>query len=544
MTYHTRLATLAALSTLMLASCGQRDTLQPDPYGGRYDAERAVLIGDVIGTLELIKCPESAICGGSPPQLTLDRQNVRFEPLAPGQGPDVQSLTITNTGKNNLAIRELELYEQSMDTSPEITPTGEQTRAFFDALRQGKIIYMAPESSITLDFKWTPLDEVPDTAELVIHNNDFHNTDKKVLLDHPEFAPALKLSTREVTFPRVQPTTQRSRLVYIQSTGTAALEIMRAEVSGQRHFEYTISYPNADDVNDPSRDTTQLPALISPGEELPVRIAYAPKSYASGKALLTFITNDLAAQHHTIDLTGNMGPCLDAHMIQLFNGQTEEFEEMFDFGLVPIGRRATHTLLVKNCSEHEPLEVSHISFDDPSDVFSVTLDEGTTSRRDITYPVVLEPLKTAQFGVHITAEMQARYNATLALQHNDPSRHDMVIDLSATGEHFRCPEALAEATIVGGMGRPATELSTTPRQTVQFKGINSHHPDGPIQRYEWHIVSAPIDSSARLTPSNRVENPRLFLDVAGEYEIELTVYDRIGTASCDTSAITILAVDP
>ncbi|MFB6371514.1 MAG: hypothetical protein ABEN55_00015, partial [Bradymonadaceae bacterium] len=56
-------------------------------------------------------------------------------------------------------------------------------------------------------------------------------------------------------------------------------------------------------------------------------------------------------------------------------------------------------------------------------------------------------------------------------------------------------------------------------------------PDDAVERYEWSIVERPQGSTARLKPSSRVPKPELFLDRAGTYRVELTVYDEFGNAS-------------
>ena len=105
-----------------------------------------------------------------------------------------------------------------------------------------------------------------------------------------------------------------------------------------------------------------------------------------------------------------------------------------------------------------------------------------------------------------------------------------------------CPEAVATASIVSTGSPGSASISTIPLETIQFDGAASFDPDGSVARYEWTIIQAPTNSTARLTPNDTVANPRLFLDLAGSYEVELRVYDNEDKASCQTARVSIQAI--
>lgn len=78
--------------------------------------------------------------------------------------------------------------------------------------------------------------------------------------------------------------------------------------------------------------------------------------------------------------------------------------------------------------------------------------------------------------------------------------------------------------------------------TATFDGGYSYDPDGYITTYAWQLVSAPTGSSAALItdpsmPDNSLQ--QLFLDLAGNYSVKLTVTDDSGltdTTQYDFSA--------
>lgn len=77
-------------------------------------------------------------------------------------------------------------------------------------------------------------------------------------------------------------------------------------------------------------------------------------------------------------------------------------------------------------------------------------------------------------------------------------------------------------------------------QVVLLDGSGSYDADGDELTYAWTFASRPQGSAAELLNDFRVD-PQFYADVAGVYEVELTVDDGIDTAA-DT--VTITVTDP
>lgn len=65
---------------------------------------------------------------------------------------------------------------------------------------------------------------------------------------------------------------------------------------------------------------------------------------------------------------------------------------------------------------------------------------------------------------------------------------------------------------------------------ISLDGSGSYDPDGDPLVWAWEILSAPGPSSAQLINETR-SNPQLYLDVEGQWEIQLTVSDGVAEAS-------------
>ncbi len=73
-----------------------------------------------------------------------------------------------------------------------------------------------------------------------------------------------------------------------------------------------------------------------------------------------------------------------------------------------------------------------------------------------------------------------------------------------------------------------------PNETAHFDGWFSWDPDGWIVGYQWSLVSAPTGSVSNLTPSGDGSAANLFIDLAGDYTVQLTVTDDGGLTDSET----------
>lgn len=93
---------------------------------------------------------------------------------------------------------------------------------------------------------------------------------------------------------------------------------------------------------------------------------------------------------------------------------------------------------------------------------------------------------------------------------------------------------------------PTAVLSVTPGvdvlvgDLIELSAAGSTSSANTVASWQWALTT-PLGSSATLEPSADVQNPTLTLDVAGEYLVELRVYDLNGLESCNVASAAILA---
>ena len=498
---------LFAMMTMSLAACGDDATNKENNGGG------------------------GSINTGNAGTINAAPTTVEFASTEIG-GEDVQTLLITNTGRGDLNISRVELIEDPTDGNREFFP-GEDFKSS---------LVIKPNQSAEFTLYWRPLDSSPDTGKLVFTSNDPTRSRLEVPLNTPRLAPQI-ISPAVVQFPRVPAGMSQSQLTFIQNGGQAPLQLKDIFIdSGPTGLNgFTVSFPDPSNPQDTSLDKSTWMSPLAPNEQIPVRITFKAADDQPSTDKMIIQSNDPDESLYTVALRGNAGtPCiLLAGVSEVERPAGDETHEL-NFGQSQIGRASRKTVQIQNCSRSEQLTVKSITmnmdgggvFDLVADALPAGLSEGG---------VKIGPLETAPFVVAYTPTMEQVNTGRLTVESDDPVNSVLRVNVVGSGSLNQCPTARAEGTIVGTAGRAAQQISTIPLKTIQLSGLQSSDPDGSVQTYEWAIVKKPVDSTTRLSPSDAIAEPRLFLDLAGEYVLELTVYDQLGLASCETSKVTILA---
>jgi MYXO-CTERM domain-containing protein len=96
-------------------------------------------------------------------------------------------------------------------------------------------------------------------------------------------------------------------------------------------------------------------------------------------------------------------------------------------------------------------------------------------------------------------------------------------------------------TVTAENGDPVANAGSDQRvavgDPVVLDGSRSADPDGDPLQYAWTLVTRPSGSAAALTSSTSA-SPRFVADVAGTYEVSLTVTDGFATSAPDSVRIT------
>ncbi len=522
------------LSVLAFSSCSDDEILCPE--GATLTGDKC--IDDETG-LEVEpenndKCKDSDLCSEDLPKLETDVTQLVFSTVAIDQ-TDLTSVLIINSGKGDLKVTGLKLIENTKDDEGgvEFSKGDDWVESF--VLKQ--------DETKEITVKYTPKDTNPDNGFLEIISNDTKNGNLQLEI-LSQSLDARVFSNPTISFPRVPPVNEMTRnkswrLSSIQNVGEAPLKIEDIIIS-PNESDFSITFPTSDDINsNPADDEKNWPAAaLKANEKFPIRVYFNPDTPDPTEAELHILSNDPNSPDYTVALVGNS----DDVCLEVVTGADE-----INFGEGGIGFANNKTVTIKNCSQSKNLSISNLglctkiddgSCDPSSAIF--TLKDPLPAGIDVAEGFVVGPQDTVSFVAIYTPIDLSVSEGSLSLNSDDPSKGTVVIPLKGKGTNNACPQAKSDAKI-RDTNRYQTTIATIPLKYIEFRGSGSTDADGTVARYEWTVVSQPIDSTSRLS-STSVENPELFLDLAGEYVVELKVYDDKGTASCgDQSLIRIVA---
>lgn len=479
----------------------------------------------------------SDISQANPPDALFDVESLVFVEVALDE-TDNQTLTVFNVGKGDLRIESIKLVEETTGDAG-----GEE---FVKGDNWVNTAQLATDEQLQLSVRYTPTDKSPDTGyiELVTNDPKFNQGIARIPLETPELAPRI-FSKENVIFRRVPPVDESTRdqfwqLSEVQNIGQAPLELNDVVISPEGS-DFSISYPDSLDGDaEPADDGSSFPGTLDPGESFPIRIYFNPLDDLPSDAELIFFSNDPESPEYVVNLVGNSGsPCLQLN-----------HEDEVNFGEGGIGFANNKTIIIENCSPSSDLTVTDVdvctfvsdSDCDPADPL-FQIKDGSLPGELPDGDAVIGPQDTASFVLTYTPESLDVSTGELTLKSDDPAKTTLVVPVIGKGTDNACPQAVAEAKLADSM-RWQTEVNTIPLKTVQFRAENSIDQDGTIARYEWSLVQKPTNSTARFTPSPTVEEPSLFLDLAGDYVVELKVFDDKGTESCGDQALVTIHATP
>lgn len=479
-------------------------------------------------------CTRGSVLDGEPPQTVVDVETIVFAKVALGQS-DTETVTITNVGRGDLRLDSITLVESTDDDEG-----GAEFRPAEDWIEQAVI---GTDGELTLAVTYTPADRDPDEGFIVIESNDprFDDGTLRIPIQTAPLEPRVH-SKSSVIFRRVAPVDVESldthwQILEIQNVGDAPLKISDVVVSpADGDFSARFAdFPNAD----PRYDEDLPPDSLEPGEALSVRIYFNPQHDMGSSGELILYSNDPQSPEHVVPLLGNSGaPCMKL-----------DREDELDFGNGAIGYVNHKTIIVENCSSTADLVLSDVeicTFDDDacsgaSGVFA--LDEGTLPGDLPDGEALIAPEETAMFVITYAPEELVASEGELTLKSNDPAKSELAIPVRGVGTDNACPTAIADARLEDS-DRWQSSLNTVPLKTVRLRGSNSTDPDGQVDSYEWVMIERPTNSHASVSPSAFNADASLFLDLAGDYRLELVVYDDDGTRSCGDQAIINIRATP
>jgi hypothetical protein len=309
--------------------------------------------------------------------------------------------------------------------------------------------------------------------------------------------PNLTLSTETIDFEGVIVLYNQDLEFQIINSGLAELEITDMYIDGNEDEMYSIEPSSGE---------------IEPNETLSVLVNFEPDTYRRYDREIIIISNDEEHPEFNIPLLGEGidGPIPDI----------EIEPRSIDFGLVSQGLTKTEYFTLTNRGTGALLIDSVVL--DGSEAFEVM-----TNVTGIEYGLE----QSSTIVVTYTPSEEGGENATLTFASNDPDEAEQTVILLGNGG--------------GSYSYPVAEFScpteVDPPTTIQLNGRNSTDPNGntPLT-YNWELLQQPPGSSTSIDEPTLDHTP-LFVDVAGDYEVQLTVQNSVGLnsepATCEFTAI-------
>ena len=421
-------------------------------------------------------------------QLAFSRVSVGEERALP--------FVITSVGRDDLTIRRIEWNGASsvtLRTDGQTFPHQLQSRA-----------------SLPVNVRFAPTNDAPaPNGTVKIYSND---------QDHPIYeldVIAQQLSAQIHVVPSAEErliigqtdvgkTTTKS--VVITNVGDLPLEISNIALSASKDFEFT---------------TSTLPVTLPAHtkDALTVNVAFTPNAIGAQEGNLIISSNDPTHPTYTLPISANSDtPCLQ------IAPSIVEFSPA-----VSIGTTSTQTVTLTSCSS-VPLIITDVAKISGDNVFVHELTGGNHS---------LQNGESAQLKISYTPTKSGSNRASYVIMNNDPLNANATLSVLGSASENTCPTAEARARL-STSSTWAKTLDVAPLDTVHFDASLSSDKESNTLTYFWQIQQSPKDSTAQLQQD--AQSASLFIDLAGNYEVCLSVEDSAGMMSCNTDCITISAV--
>lgn len=317
-----------------------------------------------------------------------------------------------------------------------------------------------------------------------------------------------------ILFGEVAAGTVGTQTAEIRNVGREKLKFSEWRISDGFELSYT--------------NSTDAPDELEPGEAVTVVIAFNAPDDEEHRGTLVVESNDPDEPVTEIQLFVNATfPCLETIP-----------DDVVDFGEIDPGDTLPRIVTIRNCSPNAETTFT-IEGISGSDAFAFT--EPVDTRR------VLAIGEEIDVVIGFTPPEAGLFEGALDIVSDDEFRPEHSLELRGIGAEGQCPSAIISGVsdISGGefVANPNASFQTIPLDRMLLRGDESIAYDGKfIDEYAWSLVRRPQDSAARYTNGPEAMDQELFLDLAGEYVLELEVWDNEGVKSCNTARVTVQAV--
>lgn len=260
------------------------------------------------------------------------------------------------------------------------------------------------------------------------------------------------------------------------------------------------------------------------GESVMIRVNYQALDEEPRNGELVIFSNDPENPRWKVEIFANQRfPCLAIE------------PQAVDFGTVDpfLNETSSRDIKISNCSSNAT--TTFMLEDLVGEGFEAPLSRDETS---------LEPGEFVEISLTFVPTRSGAYEGQLIVSSNDYFEERKVVELRGYGKDRECPVAIITGSNPQGQtvrANPINVIDALPLDNIELSAGDSYDPEGQSVTYEWSLVGRPQDSAARLEPNLGSENVRLWLDLAGEYMVDLRVVSGFGVPSCQTARLRVRA---
>lgn len=486
---------LAALVGFVFLACSDEDATENDGNGGGGGG---------------------GIVSGESPQFAASPATISFSQVSIGD-EDVRSVRVENIGSGDLNLSNITLNN---DVGDSLHKSGDWP----DSLT------LEQYETHDFDVRYSPEDELDHAGHIEMTTNDPDASPAIIEIDTPGFGAEMFVNPSHVNFAQTPGGAEEWQPVEIRNIGAGTLEIHDIFVSsGNEDFDIAFMSGRNDDGSYPpsSEDTDSPPSTLESNDDsIYMRVWFRPDDEEPTHGTVQIENN---AGDYTLDLAGNSGdPCLEV-------SDSEEIA----FGPAAIDNTTYHTTTLRNCSPQAELELYSVGVsDDGGGVFDIQDGGEPGTLPEETY--TLMPGDVTTTVVAYSPIEEANDSGELHIESNDSRNPDLYIPLTGNGVDSECPVAVAAGS-VGGAAAPDNPVIATNQDVVHLTSAGSQDPDNTDLSYEWTVLTRPDGSMSEIQPSPFEPEPEFEVDIVGNFEIELTVYDETGLRNCEPAIVEILA---
>jgi len=293
--------------------------------------------------------------------------------------------------------------------------------------------------------------------------------------------------------------------VIVSQQGTAELYVSNA---GQADLDVTVSLTGS-----PAFTLDLLEASVEPDESQLFLVTFTPDNFLPFDAEVLIVSNDEELPEITVPLTG-VG--VDAPMPDI-----EVSPLTIDFGDQPVSSPpGLQFFEIKNVGQANLTLGTITQSGSPAFLLSNDDPSGDT----------VAPGSSATMILQYSPVVETGDNGTFTIPSDDPDEPEVVVTLIGNGGgDFEYPVAVIDC--------PPQVLITGP-EYVNLDGSDSTDPEGLDLLYSWELVRTPLGSGSELLlGATERDNIDVLIDLAGTYEVQLTVTNTNDTPSVPTKCV-------